>query len=824
MNQITLAFVANDGNAYAPDTEIGKQLGYITWTPSKLRIERVHKTNEEIKVTLEQQSELLDKSSLPQDIQEKYAGKIVTPRVLFYENEDAIRTKTFSETIEVTIPKDKDYIDIYVGGKFQPGMLYCGASPEKKDIEITAIWNGEKSSILTMIRVRRNANELTSKAKEDFVHALSNINQLIDEETGTIIPNTMGKGIYSTDFYNMHVSGAVAMGHGDSMFLPWHRLFLLDVERQLQKILPQVTLHYWKFDEKAPNLFKDDFLGETISYSPDNQILTEGLTDCFAKFNNNNPLKKWAIGNEKLLRRQSFFDNQHKSSNTDVLVGVEGHMISEQDTMNLGIVLGEFNPNEKDRFTNMEITPHGAAHISFNGPLNNVPTAVKDPIFFFIHCQVDHLWAKWQNINNRFDINSEDTYPYQLQKKEIDDKGLERIIPNGDWKLINSTQWPWDYSKGKPGDLLPPGTRAYFGFTKSYDCKNFNHNIPRIADSIDAFGKINIDSKLGFDYADTAAFLEKYVNPTTQNPDPFTVKIENSYFKKDLQPDVLENTQQVDQLLTSLRTINKLFLEFRNKRKSNNLEDIVKNIMSITESTYISDAKLLNRIKAFQSNIKSLKETFISSELNFDPYKELEKIIGEIAKANLNIVSFNAIFPVVFQNKLPEINNEIYQLLIKIEENNLVDKNQDLVNKLYIYLAYQNHTDVIFKLEKMFGEQIYDMYNQQSISNYLIIYLLFANNEKSYSDTLIKETVKNNIKYFSNIEIKEVIDAKIALYSFASNDTIREKIIPLFLPNKEALESYLIDLENKSKGSDSLSNKYWALHTLLTNAGVGVNN
>jgi tyrosinase len=46
----------------------------------------------------------------------------------------------------------------------------------------------------------------------------------------------------------MHTAQSIAQAHGDRGFLPWHRAYLLDLERELQGIDPQVTLPYWRFD------------------------------------------------------------------------------------------------------------------------------------------------------------------------------------------------------------------------------------------------------------------------------------------------------------------------------------------------------------------------------------------------------------------------------------------------------------------------------------------------------------------------------------------------------------------------------------------------
>lgn len=836
MSQIKLAFVANDGNAYAPETEIGKQLGFITWTPSKLRIERAEGSflDDEVKVTLGQrvitiqeflkenqikkegktpeqianeEKEILSHKTyiekviadLPGDIQAKYKNKIDAPKVLFYTDENGKPSKESSETINVTIPAHKNFVDIYVGGLFQKEALYGGASAEGKDIIITA--NGNDAYISTMIRVRRNANELTKKAKTDFVKAFSLINKRDKEGNGI--------GIYSTDFYNMHVAGAVAMGHGDSMFLPWHRLLLLDVERQMQNQIPESTLHFWKFDEAAPNIFKRDFLGETISYNPNHQILTEGFTDCFARFEDGHPFKNWAIANEKLLRRQSFFDNQNKNSNTNLIAGpLDVHMISEKAAIDKGDVLGIFNPNDIGIFTNIEIQPHGTAHVSFNGPVNNVPTAIKDPIFFFIHCQVDHLWAKWQIINERFEVASEESYPYQKLVK--DENGND--FPQGAWKLKTSTQWPWDNTAAAPGGLMPPGTRVY-NFTQSIAVKNFEGNVPIIADTIDAFGVHSIVAALGFDYADCAPFAGQYVKPTTTTPkliNEHIIKLDENVNVKSI---VLKDNNDVNLLIESL--------------------ELIKEILSKDLSTQgESDAiiKLMNKLAIINPEInEGLKKLVLYVPTNFGDWEKIKQKVYELLVPiiidKLNLISFNLIFPSVFKGELPKINNIIFLILLSLDKKKWDSPFDGLLvsilNKLYIYLSYQNHKETIDLLQGKFNTLKDDINKPKSISNFFIVYLLFSNDKNSYSDEIIFKTIDKNKDYFKDIKNEDVLDVKIALYSFASNSSIKDKIIPLFFTNKVELEAYLNDLNSKSEGSDSLSNKYWALHTLLTNAGVG---
>ena len=54
---------------------------------------------------------------------------------------------------------------------------------------------------------------------------------------------------------NMHIFAADGEEHRGPQFLPWHRIYLLDLERQFQAINPAVSLHYWRFDQPAHKIF-----------------------------------------------------------------------------------------------------------------------------------------------------------------------------------------------------------------------------------------------------------------------------------------------------------------------------------------------------------------------------------------------------------------------------------------------------------------------------------------------------------------------------------------------------------------------------------------
>lgn len=455
----------------ATSEEAAKRSAYIGWSPVRLTVIGKNPTGKPNIVRLKSKSLTSGNTQL-----------------MFKENAAAV-------------PADEISLDLgnecratcFVFGKFQEGSLHNGASPEGKDVAVEAAWEDTPSktdgSLAFMIRVRRDAQTLTDKARDDFTSALSKL-------------NACGKGIYVTDFVAMHVEGADDSQHGDAHFLPWHRLYLLDLERLLQTINPAVTLPYWRFDQPAPRLFDEGFIGATDNIPfTDDAFLPGTSNGVMARFSNTNPLSNWKIGSSNGIERVAFFDTKTEPASRLP----QFRVASEEATLELG---GD-RPNRFDfgfpvgnrradlpttfarlpsGFSRMEGMPHGAAHVSFNGPVNNVPTAPRDPLFFLLHCNVDRLWAKWQFATDK-DLPTEySTYPYQ-HKREVafaTPSHLIGLFPE-DNTLRDALQWPWDDTWSKPLNLRPPGTRSR-NFTKSFTGKEITEGIPTIGDALDAFG------------------------------------------------------------------------------------------------------------------------------------------------------------------------------------------------------------------------------------------------------------------------------------------------------------------------------------------------
>ena len=112
-----------------------------------------------------------------------------------------------------------------------------------------------------MVRVRKDATTLTAAERDRFLSAFARFND-------------RGLGRFS-DFRNVHTQAGSPEAHFRAGFLPWHRSFLLDLERELQDIDPTVAMPYWRFDRPARSLFRRDFMGVasatgTVQFAPTN--------------------------------------------------------------------------------------------------------------------------------------------------------------------------------------------------------------------------------------------------------------------------------------------------------------------------------------------------------------------------------------------------------------------------------------------------------------------------------------------------------------------------------------------------------------------------
>jgi tyrosinase len=147
---------------------------------------------------------------------------------------DVVRSDHGASTLQLDLPGDGSPIRFWVAGEFQkPGRDFGDAVLQVTDVASSAVLN----STSLMVRIRKDATTLTIAERDRFLNAF-----------GTL--NGQGTGRFA-DFRNMHTGPTLGESHNEWGFLPWHRSYLLDLERQLQSFDSTVTLPYWQWDAFA---------------------------------------------------------------------------------------------------------------------------------------------------------------------------------------------------------------------------------------------------------------------------------------------------------------------------------------------------------------------------------------------------------------------------------------------------------------------------------------------------------------------------------------------------------------------------------------------
>lgn len=364
-------------------------------------------------------------------------------RVVFYAAVPGAGTRE----LPLQLPADGSPVDFLVGGEFgRP-------SRQRGDASIEVVATGTTNvlrRVAVTVRVRKDAALLSSSERDRLVAAFARLND-------------SGRGIFA-EFRNVHTDAGDPEAHGNTGFLPWHRCYLLDLERELQAVDPSVSLPYWRFDRPAPSLFSREFMGVTSA---------SGLV----QFSATNPLQFWVSdGVPGIVRRPQFDTRTQAAQFRDQ--GQLFRVRTEAATMALGGTTSRYSG-----FRTMEENPHGWAHVSFTGYISDIPTAARDPLFFLLHANVDRLWAKWQWSMRRFDAAR-----------------LESFAPPNPPRVghaLGDTMWPWNGVTGAPRPPTAPG-----GPMPASALTAAPGPTPTVRSMLDYQGVHNRAARLGFDYDD----------------------------------------------------------------------------------------------------------------------------------------------------------------------------------------------------------------------------------------------------------------------------------------------------------------------------------
>ncbi len=248
------------------------------------------------------------------------------------------------------------------------------------------------------MNLRKNQSSLNASEKKAFINAVLELKQ----KPSRLHPGDSNFGRYD-DFVEVHLNAMMppmmsppqpGWAHQSVVFAPWHRVLLLEFEKELQAIDPSVTIPYWDWTKDSSpksSLWSANFLGGTGT-GKDGKV-TDGP---FAGAS-----KKWPIrvkdspGDPDYLRRQMKADpsakNLPSASDQSKVLGMTPY-----DTMPWEDAARAQKPAAWNGFRpHLEVDLHNLVHRWIGGTMVDM-TSPNDPVFWLHHCNCDRLWAMWQ--------------------------------------------------------------------------------------------------------------------------------------------------------------------------------------------------------------------------------------------------------------------------------------------------------------------------------------------------------------------------------------------------------------------------------------------
>ncbi|RKP09209.1 hypothetical protein THASP1DRAFT_29006 [Thamnocephalis sphaerospora] len=236
------------------------------------------------------------------------------------------------------------------------------------------------SSGCTRIMERREIRTLSDKERNTYFSA---IKQLQSGAAPTVYDS----------YVSLHWKMANST-HGFPEFLPWHRAFILDFERTLQKIDASIVLPYWDwtYDSQAPELapiWRSDWYGG--NGRPGDNCVTDG---------------QWADW-------RPFYPQPHCLHRNWDGNNTMSAYYSPEITRYLQTTAQLYD----DFRVRLEAPPHAQVHNSIGGEM---PTmfSPNDPVFYLHHAYIDKAWSEWQALSPRnaraYDGTNADGTPAKL--------------------------------------------------------------------------------------------------------------------------------------------------------------------------------------------------------------------------------------------------------------------------------------------------------------------------------------------------------------------------------------------------------------------------
>lgn len=239
----------------------------------------------------------------------------------------------------------------------------------------------------------------------------------------------------------MYSTGNAA--HGGPVFLPWHRMYLIRLEQNLQRVLNDRNfgLPYWdwaedgelsRFDQIRTDLWSANYIGEPRGRVRSG-LIGRMRVKLLGSTVDNAPVL-FSISPRRLERRS----------------GLSSHArgLPNQDDVAWCLNQREYDrpPWSRESISHRNILEgwidgpqlHNLVHVWIGGDMGP-GTSPNDPVFFLNHCNVDRIWESWMAENGRTyrPSNNEGTPGHRLDDLMVsilaDPMTPAQVLDPSDW-------------------------------------------------------------------------------------------------------------------------------------------------------------------------------------------------------------------------------------------------------------------------------------------------------------------------------------------------------------------------------------------------------
>lgn len=237
-----------------------------------------------------------------------------------------------------------------------------------------------------MVYTRKNVSKLTAAERRRFVAAMLEIKR---------------RGEYD-EFVRMHIEYYVADGdrslraaHMTPSFLPWHRQFLLELERALRRVDSSVSVPYWDWTrQRSPSSapWTADLLGGNGRRS-DRQVMTGPFAYTHGQWTIKVGVTEGGYLTRDLGRRQAPFELPTRHELDSALADPVYDSSPWNSTTTKGFrnkLEGWGRGSGSGAWRN-----HNRVHRWVGGAMLG-GASVNDPVFWLHHAFVDLQWSRWR--------------------------------------------------------------------------------------------------------------------------------------------------------------------------------------------------------------------------------------------------------------------------------------------------------------------------------------------------------------------------------------------------------------------------------------------